>query len=190
MIETRESYQPLLRNRNSPPQSPGRRRKKKHVEAASYGTLKGEALLHADDSTPTNHGPPAFENNSTPQSVESSSGQYAEYQKPLATIPMVPQSNGIISPLSSGALPPAIPRRSRADSSGDRRATRSSWRAQVRCRRRTTPQAAAAARATAQSLPGRRGGPGRPNLPVDRARPRPTTMPTSPRSAGASAASP
>jgi len=119
MIETRESYQPLLKNRNSPPQSPGRRRKK-HAEAASYGTLKGEALLHADDSTPTNHGPSAFENNSTPQSVESS--QYAEYQKPLATIPMMQQSNGIISPLSSGALPPAIPRRSRADSSGDRSA--------------------------------------------------------------------
>mmetsp|Transcript_5531 Transcript_5531/g.9420 ORF Transcript_5531/g.9420 Transcript_5531/m.9420 type:complete len:537 (+) Transcript_5531:96-1706(+) len=117
MIETRESYQPLL-NRSTPP-SPGRR--KKQAEMASYGTLKGEALLHADDSASSKqiNGVVAHGNgglSATPQSVDP--GQYGEYQQPLHKIPEIPvqqSTNGI-----NGGLPPAIPLRRRADSSGDR----------------------------------------------------------------------
>mmetsp|Transcript_6545 Transcript_6545/g.14795 ORF Transcript_6545/g.14795 Transcript_6545/m.14795 type:complete len:520 (-) Transcript_6545:237-1796(-) len=115
MIETRESFQPLLK--------PGRssRRKKQQTELASYGTLKGEALLHADDSNQidgVSHGHDGVL--STPQSVEP--GQFSEYMQPLSTIPVQQpssSSNGV-SPLSSVGLPPAIPLRHRADSSGDR----------------------------------------------------------------------
>ncbi len=115
MIETRDSYPSLLKKR-SPSTSPSKRMKKQ-AELASYGTLKGEALLHADNnsasfSKPTN-GPAPRGNGATPQSADF--GQYSEYQQPLPKIPMQQSSSN-----GTARFPPAIPLRRRAESSGDR----------------------------------------------------------------------
>ena len=128
MIETRDS-------RNSRPlhQSPDRKHRGKqqhqhqqqkkadNYPSMMYGTLKGEDLLDNSGSSLDNIND-GNNMSSTPQSVEMGQYSSSEYHQPLmngttATTTTKIQNNNI-SPLSG--LPPAIPLRRRADSSGDR----------------------------------------------------------------------
>lgn len=121
IIETRESYQPLLKS-NSPP-SPGGRKKRQSAAssvssapAPSYGTLKGEALLRGDYQVLGAHdeAPSGYGNDDrvspTPQSIESA--HYNEYAQQVSGA--APAAN------APPGLPPAIPLRRRVDSFGDR----------------------------------------------------------------------
>ena len=133
MIETRDS-------RNSRPlhQSPDRKHRGKQQQqqqkkadnypSMMYGTLKGEDLLDNSGSSLDNINDGSNQGtSSTPQSVEMGQYSSSEYHQPLmngttaTTTTTIQNNNGGssgISPLSG--LPPAIPLRRRADSSGDR----------------------------------------------------------------------
>ena len=124
MIETRDG-------RNSRPlhQSPDRKHRGKHHQQQNkadnypsmmYGTLKGEDLLDNSGSSLDNIND-GNNMSSTPQSVEMGQYSSSEYHQPLmngTTATTTKIQNNNISPLSG--LPPAIPLRRRADSSGDR----------------------------------------------------------------------
>ena len=127
MIETRDG-------RNSRPlhQSPDRKHRGKqqhqhqqqkkadNYPSMMYGTLKGEDLLDNSGSSLDNIND-GNNMSSTPQSVEMGQYSSSEYHQPLmngTTTTTTKIQNNNISPLSG--LPPAIPLRRRADSSGDR----------------------------------------------------------------------
>ena len=123
MIEARDE-QPLLSSsgigNGPPPTSPDKSRRK------NKRRLKGEASVSPIMNSGQYYNATSS-SSSTPQSVE----PYSEYTRPLsATFPLQqPNTNnasnangngGVISPLTAGGLPPAIPMRSRINSSGDR----------------------------------------------------------------------